>query len=180
MKVSPSKIRVDVICKECFTIFDKRKDSLKGWKGHCLSCAQKIEKQNPELKKRMSILSRDQVLRQGGIPNARKFTTENSSGSNSSTWQGGITPENMKIRLSSKMQEWRKEVLKRDDYTCRMCNQRGGDKEVDHIKPFAVYIDLRFDLENGRTLCKPCHRTYGAKVLHGKVIREAILIPLGR
>lgn len=47
-------------------------------------------------------------------------------------------------------------------YRCtkQFCKQRGGIKlHADHIKPFAFYPNFRFDLNNGRTLCKPCHQT---------------------
>jgi 5-methylcytosine-specific restriction endonuclease McrA len=29
--------------------------------------------------------------------------------------------------------------------------------EADHIKPWAYFPSLRFELSNGRTLCRPCH-----------------------
>ena len=64
---------------------------------------------------------------------------------------------NRRIRYSKKMKDWREAVFKRDNYTCQFCKVRGGYLQADHIKPFALYPDLRFDLDNGRTLCRPCH-----------------------
>jgi len=72
-------------------------------------------------------------------------------------WQGGITPINLKIRNSKEYAEWRTAVFERDDYTCQDCGQRGGILNADHIKPFAKFPELRMDIDNGRTLCKPCH-----------------------
>ena len=42
----------------------------------------------------------------------------------------------------------------------------GGVLHADHIKPFAFFPSLRFDLENGRTLCVECHKktpTFGGR-----------------
>lgn len=100
-----------------------------------------------------------------------RFTPEQRtrlSGKNHPNWQGGITPLNRKIRTSFEYKEWRKEVVERDSYTCVWCNlKQGWYKEekkrvvvhADHIKPFCDYPELRFDLNNGRTLCAECHRT---------------------
>ena len=82
-------------------------------------------------------------------------------------WQGGITPIHSKIRNSLEMKLWRKAVFQRDNWTCVWCgNDKGGNLEADHIKPFAHYPELRFAIDNGRTLCKGCHRktdTWGWK-----------------
>lgn len=83
------------------------------------------------------------------------------SGDKHYNWQGGITPENLKIRNQLDYKEWRKSVFERDNYTCQGCSIRGGYLEADHIKPFSMYPKLRLDLDNGRTLCKPCHRKLG-------------------
>lgn len=72
-------------------------------------------------------------------------------------WKGGITPNNEKIRNSSKMQKWRVKVFMRDDYTCVKCKKRGGNLEAHHIKEFSKYPELRFELSNGMTVCKSCH-----------------------
>ena len=85
-------------------------------------------------------------------------------GANSPHWKGGVTPAHRLIRASVDAKIWRKAVLKRDDYTCQSCGQRGGELHADHIQPFAQYPELRFVLANGRALCPDCHRrtpTYG-------------------
>jgi 5-methylcytosine-specific restriction endonuclease McrA len=79
------------------------------------------------------------------------------AGPKSHFWGGGVTPANHKIRNSLEYKNWRRGVFERDDFTCQDCGQRGGDLEADHIKPFALFPELRFIISNGRTLCSPCH-----------------------
>lgn len=87
-------------------------------------------------------------------------------------WQGGITPINHKIRASLEYKAWRESVFTRDNWTCQHCEARSGKGKTvvlnaDHIKSFALYPELRFDIDNGRTLCLPCHRktdTWGGRV----------------
>lgn len=74
-------------------------------------------------------------------------------------WKGGVTSINRKIRSGIEYRLWREAVFKRDDWTCIWCGQRGGKLNADHIKPFSVFPELRFAIDNGRTLCEPCHRT---------------------
>lgn len=64
-----------------------------------------------------------------------------------------------RIRASVEYRVWREAVFLRDDYTCQLCGVRGTELNADHIKPFALYPELRFDVDNGRTLCRPCHLT---------------------
>lgn len=86
-------------------------------------------------------------------------------------WKGGITPLNMKIRHSVEYKLWRESVFARDKYTCIWCkDDKGGNLEADHIKPFSLFPELRFAIDNGRTLCKPCHKktnTWGYKLFIG-------------
>lgn len=72
-------------------------------------------------------------------------------------WKGGVTPLYKVIRKSPEAVNWRKAVFERDNYTCQICGQIGGRLEADHMKAFSRYPELRFELSNGRTLCKPCH-----------------------
>lgn len=79
----------------------------------------------------------------------------------------GATSAEKAIRHSAAYKRWRTAVFERDNYTCQECGTRGGELNADHIKPFAFFPDLRFDVDNGRTLCVPCHRatdTYGPRV----------------
>jgi hypothetical protein len=62
------------------------------------------------------------------------------------------------LRLSQEYSDWRISVYKRDNYTCQICGKVGGKLNADHIKPFALYPKLRFDINNGRTLCINCHK----------------------
>lgn len=86
-------------------------------------------------------------------------------------WKGGITSINRKIRTSLEYKLWRKSVFERDKYMCIWCGliSKKGIKvflHADHIKPFALFPELRFAIDNGRTLCKDCHKktdTWGNK-----------------
>ena len=88
-------------------------------------------------------------------------------GSKCHLWKGGITPINQKIRNSTEYKLWRTAVFKRDNYRCVWGGEEHGSKlNADHIKPFSQYPELRFAIDNGRTLCVECHRktnTFGNK-----------------
>jgi len=89
------------------------------------------------------------------------------AGKNNPNWNNGSTPINQKIRTSFEYKQWRKSVFKRDNYTCHECGNINRKLNADHIKPFAYFPELRFELSNGRTLCVDCHRkttTYGSSI----------------
>jgi hypothetical protein len=80
-------------------------------------------------------------------------------GDRSPNWKGGITPKNLMLRQSSAYREWRMAVYERDKYTCRGCGDtRGGNLEPHHIKSWSDYLEFRFEVSNGLTLCERCHK----------------------
>lgn len=142
-KTKPSHYERRKYCSyKCYDL--ARKETLRGgnnpcWRGgdpKCIDCGLEITK----YRTRCVGCYRDQ-----------------NKGENHYNWQGGITNELVRLRNSKEYKSWRESVFERDNYTCQDCGRVGGALNADHIKPFAYYPELRFALENGRTLCKPCH-----------------------
>lgn len=171
------KIGLKCVCKACGIEFRS-----KGKKSYCSEHAGKYMGGKPIFKPVCIVCGKEFVL-----PTANRRETcsrecksralsEKQSGDKSHLWQGGKTSEAMKIRNSYQYVEWRKSVFLRDDFTCIFCGKRGGKLHADHIKPFSTHPDLRLDVSNGRTLCKPCHLktdTWGRKAISaGKAITK--------
>ena len=80
------------------------------------------------------------------------------SGENSPMWNGGVTPESEKIRRSKEYIKWRNSVFLRDNYICQCCGEAsGGNLNAHHIYNFSEYTNMRFDINNGITMCDACH-----------------------
>jgi len=95
------------------------------------------------------------------------------SGAKHWNWKGGISPLNRKLRRSSFFKIWREIVFLRDNFTCQNPNCSYCDNKVGamlhphHIKPFALYPKLRFNINNGITYCKEFH--INSKLLHKEI-----------
>ena len=89
-------------------------------------------------------------------------------GKNNPMYRHGEYSGKKRRGLTQPQKEWRKSVFVRDKYTCQSCKKVGGDLQAHHIVPWADSVKLRFDIDNGGTLCVRCH-----KILH-EAIRCAI------
>ena len=96
-------------------------------------------------------------------------------GENHPAWRGGITPENIKIRLSTKTKKWRIRVFKRDNYTCQKSGERGGKLVAHHIQNFHKFPKLRFNMNNGITLSEKSHKEFHKKYGTKNNTKEQIL-----
>lgn len=148
---------ISVTCKSCKKIYEKRADTMKQWSGLCKVCTPKLITNKGKYRTRKSCSScgvYSRYIKASG--QCRKCWKPAMAGENHYNWKGGITPLNYAIRRSYAYKLWRRAVFGRDDYKCQFCGS-SGYLEADHIKMFAFYPELRFDINNGRTLCKECH-----------------------
>jgi hypothetical protein len=87
-------------------------------------------------------------------------------------WKGGVTPLRAMIRVSLEYKLWKRQIFERDNFTCNECNQRGGYLHAHHIKSFSQILEDNnittleqaieckelWDINNGITFCRKCHR----------------------
>lgn len=89
----------------------------------------------------------------------RRKISQSMKGEKHYNWQGGITEINHTLRHNIDYRLWREAIFKRDSYTCKQCgDSRGRNLNAHHIKPFSLFPEVRFAIDNGITLCIECHR----------------------
>jgi 5-methylcytosine-specific restriction endonuclease McrA len=80
-------------------------------------------------------------------------------GERNPSWRGGVTDVLTKIRNSTRMEKWRRDVKFRDGYMCQVCGKGDeGDLVAHHKKQLALESLLAYDISNGDTLCVKCHK----------------------
>lgn len=61
-------------------------------------------------------------------------------------------------RNTARHKQWRRQVLERDGYRCRLCGcENLAELEAHHIRRFSRHPEMAWALSNGVTLCKACH-----------------------
>lgn len=84
-------------------------------------------------------------------------------GEKSPNWNSDLTDEERANRRDMYMQSvWRDKVYAKDDYKCVKCGH-SGNLNAHHILGHSEHPDVRWDLSNGATLCKPCHIEFHSK-----------------
>lgn len=118
-----------------------------------------------------------------------KFSA-NYQGLELSEWKEHLTKLNTRIRNSKEYKDWTEIIFKQDDYTCQCCGNRSSKGNsvylnAHHKENFANNKELRFDINNGITLCNKCHdprikgsfhNLYGCKNNNTKQLNEYIKI----
>lgn len=104
----------------------------------------------PFTKEALEKLSKNNI---GKHPKTANFM----QGETHTNWKGGIAKDRHKVG-TIEYKKWVSGVFARDKWTCQACGVRGVYLQAHHIKSWARYPDLRFSLDNGITLCVPCHK----------------------
>lgn len=69
----------------------------------------------------------------------------------------GWKPSSRRKSERGKHGAWARAVISRDRATCQHCGATGVELHAHHVKPFAEYPALRWEVSNGITLCHRCH-----------------------
>lgn len=79
------------------------------------------------------------------------------TGPNNSRWKGGKTRDIHSL-FNPRYVEWRKSVFLRDGYVCKISNEDCSKTlQAHHILRWADYPELRYEVNNGITLCAKHH-----------------------
>lgn len=146
---------------------EQNKKSSEAHKGFVMPSATKLKISLALKGKKVSEETR-QKLRKAKL--GKKFP--NTSGEKSGRWKGGITALTKRIRHTFEYRQWISDIFHRDDFTCQGCFTRGGYIHAHHIKYFSVIFNENniksiqdalecrkfWDINNGITLCKSCHK----------------------
>ena len=173
-------------CKrECYTQWQQinlKREKSPRWKGGlvekiCPICGGRFNAKKSEIKKGWGKFC---DIKCRGIYHSKKMKDHGNS-----NWKGGINPIINELRNSKKYFLWRKQVFERDNFICQECgNNKGGNMQAHHLKKFSIIIqdikqkypllsisDIAFNysdlwnIKNGITLCKTCHKKKHQRII---------------
>jgi len=142
------------LCEYCNQIFTSKKRNAKQ-RFCCKSCGAMGSQNNGRFTK-------DKPSWNKGLKDWRKDyhhseETKNKIGK-SNKKENPKSKVNELLRKSKQFKEWRSKVFERDKYKCQECGVNNHQLHPHHIKEFAKYPLLRFEVSNGITLCSGCHQ----------------------
>ena len=162
----------------------KRKLS-KSLKGH--PCSEELKRKLSESNKGKHQISEETrnkliISHEGKHPSEKTLQkmSQSRKGENNPAWKGGISPLRQTIAGIFQYRQWRSDIFHRDNYTCQECGKRdGGILNAHHIKSFssilqfyeittfkeALNCEELWNINNGITLCKKCHKKNYSGVL---------------
>lgn len=84
------------------------------------------------------------------------------SGENSYNWINNKSAyDRYKDRSLLEYKLFTKNVYERDNYTCKHCgDSTGGNLNAHHLNGYNWFLEGRFDVNNGITLCDLCHKEF--------------------
>lgn len=79
------------------------------------------------------------------------------TGEKNPNWKGNLAKRKDQ-RNDPLYKQWRLKILRNDNYRCMICGEtKKGEMQADHINSWTKYPRLRYEIENGQTLCRECH-----------------------
>lgn len=87
---------------------------------------------------------------------------KNRTGAKNPRWKPSLTEKDRSSRrLHTGYGEWRRGIYEKDGYRCQVCGYNKGHTLVaHHLDGWSWCKTRRFDLTNGITLCKECHKLF--------------------
>jgi len=112
--------------------------------------------QNPEYRKMMSEVHKGKKFSEEHKQRMREHSwVKGKFGEKNSNWKGGCRKDE---RNDPAYHQWVRKVKERDSHTCRINNEDcSGYNIVHHILPWRNYPELRYQINNGITLCQAHH-----------------------
>jgi hypothetical protein len=86
------------------------------------------------------------------------------------------TDESKIWRKRVEYRKWRKEVFTKDSYLCQICGKNTRDLHPHHLNSFDKFVEQRFDVNNGVTLCTKHHKQFHKEHGYGKNTTEQYVI----